>query len=711
MPTVNSYTVNNTGLDGAGFPDTTTDPTNPQPFAATNRITTTIAGITDGSGNAITPIQYTNPVTVVSSAVNALAVTDTVTGNIDNFTYDGTGTLTVSTTNKLGAKIGLNTYSATGLSAVASDAPTVSLVDGSGSSILSPGSGPPIRYTNPVTVTKIDQYNMMVADSSTGNVDTYSANLDTSNNPVQDAQGNYLLTVTHADSLGRNVAPAQTLSAGAPGVNSLVSTPSDPLTIAADGANTSTSLSRSTILPRDSYTAATGSNGNNLNSIITDGSGVALSTYTDPVAITNNGAGTITVTAKNTGLIDRYTDNGDSTVTISHTDSAGDITRAGTTVSATGLNAVVAQTQTLSFSDGNGNPILDTNGTALPVYSNPVSFTDTSTAPDKSYKVTDGITGNYDTYKYASASQNLTVIRYDNQGNQLSTQAATGVSGFNVATTPITITNSAGGALTDTMDTAAPVYSTPVSIKDAGGGNFSITDSSTGYVDQYSYDTVGQTLTISHNDNNNNTLSTQSFIGVNGIGQPWASMQAAGPTTWNVFNKTTQNDALSSNTSYNTSYDTSNFNIANPTTPTTTANAYTSSTTFAYTTNNIIDPATMQEAMPNLKLNYVVQPKITVSAVTDVPMPATLEPATQPYDINTNAMPKWEQDAVGFIKAGTPYMLDFDPQGNLVSKQLTGDNVIKFNTPQPGSLAYSQTAQSSTNGALGGLALMLSTFA
>ena len=251
-----------------------------------------------------------------------------------------------------------------------------------------------------------------------------------------------------------------------------------------------------------------------------------------------------------------------------------------------------------------------------------------------------------------------------------------------------------------------------MSVKDAGGGNFSVTNSSTGAVDQYAFDSLAGTLTITHTDSANNVLSTQSFTGVAGLDKPWTSMADAGspgtPATWDVFNKTTLNSALTSSSSYSTSYDTSTFDMTNPATHIDTAAAYTSTTSFSYANNNVGDPQIMQGAMPNLKLNYMVSPKITVTAVTDVPMPDTVEPSTAPYDINTNTMPKWESDAIGYMKAGTPYMLDFDQQGNLVAKQLTGDNVVKFNNPQPGAGGYTPTAQST---GLTGVALMLSTVA
>ena len=1219
----NSFTINNTGLDGFGYPDTTTDSASPQPFAAANRITTSISGITDALGSPINPINYTNPVNIVSSAPNALAVTDTVTGNTDAFSYDGAGTLTVTTTNKQGTQIGLNTYNATGLAAVASEPPTVNMVDGSGKSILATGSGVPVSYSNPVSVNKIDQYNLAVTNTATGAVDTYSTQLDALNNPIQDAKGNYLLSLSHTDSLGRTIAPTQTLASSAPGISALTSTPNS-MTIAADGVS-NVSISKQTILPVDKYASAVGSNGNKLQNIVTDGSGNRLATYATPVSIANNGAGTIMVTDKSSGIIDTYTDNGNNTISISHQDAAGDVVKAGSTVAGAGLNAVAAETPVVKFTDGGGSTILDSRGVAIPSYANPVTVTNTGAAlPDKSFTVTDSVTGSYDTYDYTDSTGNLSIGHFDNQGNQLYTQTASGVTGFNVAAgSPTTITDAAGGALTDTLGNAAPTYTAPISFKDTGAGNFSITNSATGYVDQYAYDSVAQTLTITHNDNANNTLSTQDFTGVAGVGKPWVSMadqassswsvtptpasvtdasgaaltdtlgaaaptyggpvtiadsgggnfsitdnatgyvdkyaydstsqsltithndnanntlssqsftgvngikapwaaqqaasptnwavsppgvgvtnslggpltdtlgaaapaytspvtvadsgggifavtdnatgyvdkyaydstsqsltithndnanntlstqsftgvngitspwaaqQAASPTSWSVgagstvtdpiggtltdtlgsaaptyanpvtvadagggnfsitdsvtgyvdqyaydsatqsltitqndnannvlatqsftgltglgvpwaaqqaasptswavspppvgvtdaaggaltdtlgtaapgytspvtvadagggnfsvtdnntgyddkyaydstsqsltithndnanntlstqsftgvtgiatpwaaqqaasptswavtltpagltdggggpltdtmgaaaptytdpiaikdfgggkfaitdkttgyvdqyaydsvaqtlsithndnnnntlstqsftgvtgvagfglpaasllpnsptnwdvFNKTTLHSALASISSYNTSYDTSNFDMTNPASHIDTANAYTSSTTFSYTNNNINDPQIMQSAMPNLQVNYVTTPKITVMAVTDVPMPTTVEPATAPYDINTNNMPKWESDAIGYMKAGTPYMLDFNQQGSLVSNPLTGDNVVKFNNPLPGVGGYNPNALSSSTTGLTGVALMLSTVA
>ena len=1013
-----SFTINNNGQDGFGLPDTTTDAANPQPFAANNQVTTAIAGIVDGAGQPITPIKYANPVNIVSNANNQLAVTDTVTGNTDNFTYDGAGTLTVATTNKAGTQIGLNSYSATGLSAVASKPPTITMVDAAGKNLAAPVTGTPFTYTNDVTVNKIDQYNTAVTDTASGNVDTYSIQLDASNTPIADSNGNFSLTLTHTDSLGRTRDVTQNLTTSAAGVNTIVAS-SNSTTIAADGSGTVSSISRSTILPIDKFAGATGANGNRVSNIITDGSGTTLGAYGSPVSITNDGVGNITVTDKQSGKIDTYTDNGNNTISISHHDSAGNVISAGSSVAGVGLNALVAQTPTISFTDGSGNPVLDSNGAPLPTYTGPVTFTDNSTSPDKDFRVTDTTTGYIDHYSYTDSTGALSVTHYDNQGNALYSQNASGVTGFKAASSAQTITDASGGPLTDTLGNAPPSYTTPVSFKDSGGGNFSITDSSTGnvdayafdsqantltithndasntllstqsftgvsgigkpwislaeagssswavtppaasvtasaggaltdslggaapsytspitiqdsgagnfsvtntstgYVDVYAYDSAAQTLSITHNDNASNTLSTQSFSGVSGIATPWAAQQAANPTawsvsppntgitdplggtltdtlgtdaptytnpvtvadsgggnfsitdtttgyvdlyaydsaaqtmsithndnanntlstqsftgvsgiatpwdaqqaasptawaitpppagitdagggaltdtlggtapaytdpitvsdqgggkfsvtntatgyvdhyaydsaaqtlsithndnanttlsvqnftglsgiawlgvpaasllpatptTWDVFNKTTLNTTLASNTSYNTSYDTSNFDMTNPTSHVEAANAYTSNTTFSYTNNNVLSPTLMQSALPNLKLNYVVEPTITVMPVTNVPMPTSVEPATTPYNLNTTQMDPWKKDAIGFMKAGTPFMLDFDPQGHIVAKKVTGDNIIKFNNPQLTNGGYNPNASSQSN-YYGGVASLLSTIA
>ena len=710
-----SYTVNQNGVDGFGFPDTTSDASNPQPFAAANRITTSIAGITDASGNPISPIKYANPVNVVSTAADTLAVTDTVTGNTDKFAFDkAAGTLTVTTTNKAGTQIGSTNYTATGLSAVASEPPTTRLVDGTGKTILAGGSGLPVTYTNAVTVKNVDANTMTVTDDASGKVDTYATVLDSSGNPVKDAKGNYQISLSHADSLGRSLGAPQTFAAASPGVNAIASATS-AITIAADGANTSTAISKTTVLPVDKFASATGGNGNKLTSSITDGSGNAIATYTDPVSIAKDSAGTITVTNKASGNVDTYSDGGNGTISISHKDSAGDVIAAATTASGSGLNAVVSQTPTLSFTDGSGAAIKDDKGNPLPTYANPVTIADTSsgTGSDKSFKVTDAVTGYVDTYSYAGATNSLTMSRVDKNGTQLSTQTASAITGFNATTTPLAVgvTDSAGAAVLDANGAAPPSYTTPVSFKDTGNGTFSVTNSSTGAVDQYAYDSAAQSLTITRNDSTGNTLSTQSFSGVAKLAQPWMSMSAAGggAATWDVFNKTTLRSTLASASTYKTSYDTSNFDLSNPTSHTDTANAYSSTTSFTYSNVNVGNPTLMQSALPNLKLNYVTNPKITVSAVTDIPMPTSVEAAKQPYDLSTTSMPKWQADAVGFMKAGTPFMLDFDQQGNLTAKKLTGDAVVKFNNPQAGVGGYNPNASQSTG--YSGVALMLSTVA
>ena len=657
---------------------------------------------------------------------------------------------------------------------------------------------------------------MTVTNGANGNVDTYSAQLDGSNNPIQDAKGNYLLTVTHTDSLGRTTAAAQTLASKTPGVNALVSQVSNPITVAADGAGTTTAINNQTILPMDKFSAAAGSNGNKLSNVITDGSGNALATYAGPVSVLKDGTGNITVTDKLTGNVDSYTDDGAGTISIAHRDSAGDTIKAASTASGSGLNALVAQTPTLSFTDASGNPITLTNGATLPSYSNPVTYTDNgASSPDKSFTITDSVSGYTDQYNYDSASATLTINHNDAQGKLLRSQTASNVDGINVASSPLAITDSSGGALTDTSGVAAPTYTNPVTVKDAGAGNFSVTDSVTGAVDQYAYDTQAQTLTLTQNDSAGNTLATRTFSGVSGVGKPWtsmadanssswavssvpatltdasgntltdgggidaptysnpvtvvdsgggkfsvtdgttgyvdqyaydsnaqtlsltrkdnlgntqstqsfsgvdgldglnipaASLQPNSATTWDIFNKTTLNSKLTSISSYSTSYDTSNFDMTNPATHTDTPAAYTSTTSFSYTNNSVTDPTLMQSALPNLQLNYVKTPKITVTQVTDVPMPDSVEGASPPYDINTSHMPKWQSDALGYMKAGTPFMLDFDQQGNVVSKPLTGDNVVKFNNPTPGTAGYNPNAQSQSTG-LSGVALMLSTVA
>ena len=471
---------------------------------------------------------------MVSTAANALTVTDTTTGSTDNFSYDGVGTVTVTTTNKQGAQIGTSSYNATGLGAVASQPPTTTLVDGSGKQILEPGSGQPITYDNAVSVNRTDQYDMTVTNTANGNVDTYSAQLDSNGNPIQNAQGDYLTTVTHTDSLGRTIGASQTLAATNPGLNALSTSNTSPITIAADGAGTTTAINNQTILPITQYTSPTGSNGNALSNVITDGSGNALATYTDPVSIAQDTTGNITVTDKKSGNIDTYTDNGDGTISIAHTDSAGDVIKAASTVNGSGLNALVAQTPTLSFVDGSGNAITASNGAAIPTYTNPVSVTNTSSGADTSYTVTDSVSGYVDTYDFNSGTGTLNIVRSDAKGDQLSTQTATGLNGFSIKSSAVTVTDSSGNTLTDTNGTAAPTYTDPVSFKDAGGGNFSITDSLTGNVDNYAYDSQAQTLSISHTDSSGNVLSTQNFTGVSGITKPWISMADSTSSSWTV---------------------------------------------------------------------------------------------------------------------------------------------------------------------------------
>lgn len=95
--------------------------------------------------------------------------------------------------------------------------------------------------------------------------------------------------------------------------------------------------------------------------------------------------------------------------------------------------------------------------------------------------------------------------------------------------------------------------------------------------------------------------------------------------------------------------------------------------------------------------------------MTDVPLPSTVVPATPPYDLSTRSMPKWQADALGFMKDGTPFMLGFDPQGQLAAQLLTGDNIVKYNNPQLGYAGYN--ASGTNSGSFSGVAQLLSTFA
>ena len=347
------------------------------------------------------------------------------------------------------------------------------------------------------------------------------------------------------------------------------------------------------------------------------------------------------------------------------------------------------------------------------------------------FSVTDTSTGNVDLYNYDSAAQTLSIVHNDSTGTAIApqqdfigitglktpwvAQQAASPTNWNVTPNPVGLTDGGGGTLLDTNGVAAPNYTNPVTITNAGNGQFSVTDNTTGYVDQYSYDSVGQTLSITHNDNANNPLGTQNFTGITGIaglgGISTASLPPSGPTTWDVFNKTTQHSTLTSSSSYATSYDTSNFDITNPATSVTIAGAYTSTTSFSYTNVNVNNPTLMQSALPNLKLNYVVTPKITVTSVTDVPMPTSLQSAQEPYDINTKTMEQWQKDAMGFMKAGTPFMINFDQQGHMVAQQLTGDNVVKFNNPTAGTGGYNPNAQTASYNPYSGVASLLSTIA
>jgi len=671
---------------------------------------------TDGSGNPITLTNgatlpsYSNPVTYkdngAASPDKSFTITDSVTGYTDQYSYaSATSTLTINHNDSQGNL--LYSQTANGVNGINAVSSPLTITDSSGNALSDTLSNPAPTYTNPVSVKDAGGGNFSVTDSTNGYVDLYA----------YDSQAQ-TLTISHNDN-ANNTLSTQTFT-GVAGIGK-------PWVSMADANSSSWTVTP----PPATVTDASGNP-------LTDSLGAAAPSYSTPVTVADSGGGAFSVTNNATGYVDKYAyDSASQALTITHYDNANNALSSQNFSGVTGIKTPWAAQQAASptnwsvgapstVTDSLGGTLLDTSSNPAPTYTNPVTVADSGGG---TFAVTDTVTGNVDQYAYDSAAQTLSIVHNDGAGNSIAAaQNFTGVTGiavpwasqqaasptsWAVTPTPVGITDSGGGTLLDSGGTAAPTYTDPISIKDSGGGKFAVTDTSTGNVDLYAYDSAAQTLSIAHNDNAGNTLSTQNFTGVTGIAGlniPAASLQPNTATTWDVFNKTTLNSQLTSISSYSTSYDTSSFDMTNPASHVATPAAYTSTTTFSYTSNNVTDPTLMQGALPNLKLNYVVAPKITVTPVTDVPMPASVEAATPPYDISTTNVPKWQSDAIGYMKAGTPFMLDFDQQGNLVAKKLTGDNVVKFNNPTPGTAGYNPNAQSQSTG-LSGVALMLSTVA
>jgi hypothetical protein len=97
-----------------------------------------------------------------------------------------------------------------------------------------------------------------------------------------------------------------------------------------------------------------------------------------------------------------------------------------------------------------------------------------------------------------------------------------------------------------------------------------------------------------------------------------------------------------------------------------------------------------------LEVDPVMTSSISVKPLTKLPIPDRIATPTYSQSELQNGKDPWLKDAADLIANGTAFMLDFDQTGNVVAKQLSAENVIRYNNPVTPLQSYSQSASLNT---------------
>jgi hypothetical protein len=109
-----------------------------------------------------------------------------------------------------------------------------------------------------------------------------------------------------------------------------------------------------------------------------------------------------------------------------------------------------------------------------------------------------------------------------------------------------------------------------------------------------------------------------------------------------------------------------------------------------------------------LEVDPVMTSSISVKPLTKLPIPDRIATPTYSQSELQNGKDPWLKDAADFIANGTAFMLDFDQTGNVVAKQLSAENVIRYNNPVTPLQSYSQSASLNTVNPYAGAVQILS---
>jgi hypothetical protein len=109
-----------------------------------------------------------------------------------------------------------------------------------------------------------------------------------------------------------------------------------------------------------------------------------------------------------------------------------------------------------------------------------------------------------------------------------------------------------------------------------------------------------------------------------------------------------------------------------------------------------------------LEVDPVMTSSISVKPLTKLPIPDRIATPTYSQSELAGGKDPWLKDAADFIASGTGFMLDFDQTGNVVAKQLSAENVIRYNNPVTPLQSYSQSAALNTANPYAGAVQILS---
>jgi hypothetical protein len=131
----------------------------------------------------------------------------------------------------------------------------------------------------------------------------------------------------------------------------------------------------------------------------------------------------------------------------------------------------------------------------------------------------------------------------------------------------------------------------------------------------------------------------------------------------------------------------------------------------SYQKNTWIDDAVKYKKLGvpyYLEVDPVMTSSISVKPLTKLPIPDRIATPTYSQSELQSGKDPWLKDAADFIASGAGFMLDFDQTGNVVAKQLSAENVIRYNNPVTPLQSYSQSASLNTANPYAGAVQILS---